>query len=236
VTTPKLLIGAPVLRREWIIERWLDHVALAMSKVDLDYSLIFVGGEDDPTFKVISDWCNESGISAVASIVEEPRPVDKRYWDEQRFYRMIEIRNHLLSRVREMSPDYFLSLDSDILIHQDLITNLYESAQNFDAVGGKCYMTRKGRVAPSYGAFGRANIMRRPEAEGVFRVDVIMAIKMMTPKAYNVDYSFDVRGEDIGWSKDAVRAGCLLGWDGRVVSKHVMEKEDLDRIDDRCGY
>jgi hypothetical protein len=67
-------------------------------------------------------------------------------------------------------------------------------------------------------------------------VDVIMAMKLMKPSAYWVDYRDHEQGEDVGWSIACQEQHLRLGWDGRVCSKHVMKPEQLDPIDARCGY
>jgi hypothetical protein len=63
-----------------------------------------------------------------------------------------------------------------------------------------------------------------------------LAIKLMSPRAYNIDYRFHHQGEDIGWSVAATEKGLKLGWDGRICSKHVMAADQLQLVDPRCGY
>jgi hypothetical protein len=83
----------------------------------------------------------------------------------------------------------------------------------------------------------------RPDENGVIPVDVIMAIKLLTPQALAVNYIFDQDGEDVGWSRAATAQGLKLAFDGRVCSRHVMHQRDRDTgklwseiIDPRCGY
>ena len=63
-----------------------------------------------------------------------------------------------------------------------------------------------------------------------------MAIKMMSPKAYNIDYESHIHGEDLGWSKAVKNAGGQMLWDGQVASKHVMNMKMFDVVDKRVGY
>jgi hypothetical protein len=76
----------------------------------------------------------------------------------------------------------------------------------------------------------------RVDGRGCHKADVIMAVKLMSPAAYNVDYEVHRQGEDIGWSIAARKKGVKLGWDGRTVSKHLMTKDALDKIDKRVGF
>lgn len=233
-----LLIGCPVLRREWIIRPYLEHAAASAYKAGVNFAFVFVAPENDPTMEIINDFCTEAGVVAWWKVIEDARPFDRRDWSHERYHRMVEIRNILLSEVRNMMPDYFLSLDSDILVHPDLISNLIETQIRTEvaAVGGKTYMTSSGTDFPSYARLGRTGSLMRSEATGVISVDVIMAIKLMTPLAYGIDYEFEDHGEDIGWSKALTAVDGTLKFDGRVASKHILDAVALDRFDKRCGF
>lgn len=234
----RLLIGCPILRREWIIEQWLEHVLVAASKTGKELSLLFVGDESDPTVTLINEFTRDNGIVAFLSPVSETRDFDRRDWGHGRYDTMVALRNQLLREVRKLGPELFLSLDSDILLHEAGIVSMIEALEGnkFDAVGGKAYMTPAGTRAPSYAMLSNTGNLRRPEASGIMKVNVIMAIKLMTPAAYMVDYQFDVHGEDIGWSRACTKAGLTLGWDGRIVNKHVMNPSMLTTVDKRAGF
>jgi len=232
----RLLVGCPILRREWIIDKWLEHTLAATECANRRLELVFVGDEHDPTFYTIDKFCKEHQIRAWLEHVEEPRSVDKRDWTHHRYRRMVDLRNILLNAVRRLNPGLFLSLDSDILLHQDAIYNMLETIGRFDAVGGKTYMTPSGRRAPSYANLTPTGNLRRPDHDGVIEVQCIMAIKLMTQPAYNIDYEFDKHGEDIGWSRAARKAGLKLGWDGRIVNKHIMSPDRIDWFDIRAGF
>lgn len=234
-----LVVGCPVRQRGWVIKQWFEHVEHACTLARVEPTYVFVVDPQDETARLLLElitakdricrfsWCKED--------VEAP---DERRWNHERFTRMVELRNQLLSQVRELAPKHFLSLDSDILLHPQTITALLESAETYDAVGGATYMTSTGTEFPSCGWYrGMEGFIRHPmEAVGVVHVGVIMAIKMMTPAAYAVDYEFSVQGEDIGWSVACERAGLRFGWDNRQISKHICEPAALHQIDERCGW
>lgn len=231
-----IVIGCPVSHREWIIDRWFTFARAAAEQAGLEPTFLFVGDrKNDPTFKLIEEqpgnvWCWHTPDS---------RGSDVRKWTSQRFDRMVELRNMLLAGVRELDPKFFLSLDSDILLHPLALVNMLETqaTTNWAAVGGKCYMTPTGDTVPSYGMFRREGQIARRPSSGVHEVDVIMAIKLMTPEAFNVDYLIGrSKGEDINWSRAVKEQGMRIGWDGRVVSKHVMGPHWLDVLDSRCGF
>ncbi|MGH2868993.1 MAG: glycosyltransferase family 2 protein [Solirubrobacteraceae bacterium] len=235
----KVVIGCPVRSREWIMRRWFFHTSMAAEFAGVDVEYVFVVAADDPSREVIA--ASAPGPYRFVDSQEVTAP-DLRGWNPTRFRHMTILRNWLLNAVRETDPDYFLSLDSDILLHEDALHNLIDTAgSGYDAVGGKCWMTDL-KDACSYLMLINSHGFVRPDVHNVIPVDVIMAIKLMSRKAYAIDYIFDSDGEDVGWSREATRVGLKLGFDGRVCSKHVMREFDVDgtsrlnAIDPRCGY
>jgi hypothetical protein len=227
-----LAIGCPVAQRDWILPRWFDHVEAACIHAQVEPTYVFVVHPEDPCWAIIDKR------ASLHVRIEPPllRPHDRRIWKPERYQEMVQLRNQLLGAVRLIGPDAFLSVDSDILLAPHAISLLLQDLDRFDAVGGKCFMTPSGRTCPSWANIGREGSLMRQDADGVFDVEVIMAIKMMSPAAYAIDYEFHLQGEDIGWCRAATRSGLRLGWNGRVCSKHVLEPEQLDVIDSRCGF
>lgn len=228
-------IGCPVTNRAWILPRWFDHVYEACNQADVDPFFMFVcGTSEDRTSFIIQD---RMSYGIVETVDEKGSQGKVRGWNIDRYHQMVKVRNSLLSLARDTGPDYLLSLDSDILLHPDALKCLLESIEDKPAIGGKCYLTAEGYHAPNYAHLHSDYGLYRPDRTGdIFRVDVIMAIKLMTSAAYHVDYKVDRQGEDIGWSKNCREAGLDLWHDSRVCSKHVMERHQLDEVDPRCGY
>jgi hypothetical protein len=210
-------------------------VLVACEQIEIEPQWAFVVTESDTeTLDIIKSWPERSSIYLVDDEINT-----KRLWNSERYEHMVDLRNKLLLLIRRLQPKYFLSLDSDILVHPDLIKNLIETAENHlgaIAVGGKTYMTVGDTNHPSYGMWDKHfAVMRREEFGGIKRVDIIMAIKLMTKVAYKIDYRPHNQGEDLGWSEAARESG-QLWFDGRVASKHLMSEYMLDQVDKRCGF
>lgn len=236
----EILVGCPLWDRLWIIDEWLTYTVEACSVANLVPSFVFVGDLRDPTVERVTKLCLDNGYEVFLVQEDEDRHVKyARAWNHSRYDRMVFLRNLLLKKVREINPEFFLSLDSDILLAPFALKMMMSLMGQFDAVGGKTYMTppsgRNGMVCPSYGMLPAGRLQRKDSKE-VLTVDAIMAIKLMSPKAYAVDYRFHEQGEDLGWSMACTENGLKLGWDGRVCSKHVMALKYLDIVDDRCGF
>ena len=229
----QILIGCPVFDRGWILDEWFKHSYQALINTGLNGGYVFVlDRRSQADLAVIAKYLDVLDIEIV--FVKEELTAYKRDWNPSRYEFMVYLRNTLLSKVRELKPDFFLSLDSDILVHPGSINNLIESVDKYNAVGGKLYMS-KGRHHPSYAMLKRHGL-HRPDCSGIMKVDVIMAMKLMTPSAYNVDYRVHSYGEDIGWSQSCVEEGLMLGWDGRITNRHVMEKKYYGLKDGRTAW
>lgn len=233
-----LMVGCPVWKREWIMPRWFDHVEEACLNAAVVPHYVFVTDTfKDDTAPLLIQEAGRRGRCYDLIHHEQRDRQDRRDWSPKRFEVMVELRNLLLERVRRYEPGFFLSVDSDILLHPQALTSMLEETHRFDAIGGKCYMGG-GRSLPNCGNVDvNGALKNRTDGDGAcFKTSVIMALKLMQPAAYKVDYEHHHKGEDIGWSLACRAQGVTLGWDAKVCSKHVMKKEQLDKVDKRCGY
>lgn len=230
----EFLVGCPVYKRAWILPQWFDHVEKAAANAGVDPVYVFVlDDRDEETADAIS---NHNGAGYVFTVREPKEHDGERRWNHARYKWMATLRNELLGIVRLVGPHLFLSLDSDMLLHPDAIKNMIETSERADAVGGRAYMTETGRNHPSWSNISRNGGLYRKDGDGVFSVEIIMAIKLMKPSAYAIDYEFSKQGEDIGWSLACAKAGLKFLWDGRVVNKHVMNPGQLEVVDKRVGF
>lgn len=236
MNTP-LLVGCPVWKRGWALWEWFHSVEVAAERIHIEPAYVFAADpRDTDSMNVIETVIANLDRECFVTWVEEsPDLTTAREWNASRYHRMVDIRNELLNRVREVHPMMFFSLDSDIFLHAEALEHLIEGLEHFDAVGGKAYMTPDGTQFPSFMNLNNG-IERHDHTSGPVPVDVIMAIKLMSPAAYAIDYRWDHQGEDIGWSKACAEAGLKLGWDGRITNKHVMAPELVSQVDRRCGF
>lgn len=232
-----IVVGCPVRDRAWCLPSWFEHIETACKAADEKPHYLFVGdpSQDKSSFKAIEQNANLFKRDFDILGLDEIYEPYKRVWNLDRFSHMVRLRNTLLHRVRELEPEHFWSVDSDILVADNTLTSALDARTAFDAVGSRCYMTPKGTFCPSYAMLNGGGLVR-PDSKGCHKVDVIMAVKLMSPEAYNVDYETHRQGEDIGWSIAARKTGVKLGWDGRTVSKHLMTHDALDQIDQRVGF
>lgn len=237
----KIVVGCPIKNRAWIFPDWRENVEIAFDVVGEKPHFAFVvgldeDGTDDGTLEMVSECMDENGGGTLYFANQPEIPDDRKPWSIDRYQNIVGYRNELLNIVRHMQADLFFSVDSDILLHPAALAVLLDSIKRFDAVSGKCYLGHH-RDIVSYANHHPTNggLVRRDQ-DGVFEVQIIMALKLMTPAAYMTDYTFNKWGEDIGWSDSCRAQGLHLGFDGRVTSKHIMYREKLGQTDPRVGW
>lgn len=228
-----LLVGCPAAKRGWVLPRWANYIDKAAANAGVTARFIVLADQHDDAWTALTRVADR--LTHVE--VHEPHNDGLRDWcTPGRLAHIVELRNQLLAAVRAETPDVFLSVDSDMLLHPQAITNLLETLAGFDAVGGYAYMDDT-HACPSWGRMLEGGALDRVDIPGyVGPVEVIMAIKAMKPSAYAHDYVEHSKGEDVGICLAWAQARLAIGLDARVTSKHVMERAFLNRIDERCGF
>jgi hypothetical protein len=149
---------------------------------------------------------------------------------------MISLRNTLLNRVREIQPEYFFSLDSDILLQNPMTIELLVShiKDGADAVSPLMFMTPFDIQFPSVMNWvdkpgDKARRLSQYPLGTYFKADIIMAAKMMSKDVYNnVDYIFHSQGEDLGWCANANKKGFNNLYSASYIyAPHIMHPQML---------
>lgn len=235
----KLLIGCPIYKRDWILHHWIKCI-INQSIDTSNIGFIFeCSPDDEETIKILNIWKKlDKNIPHFDIRIREDIPHfehmnNGRQWTISKYENMVSLRNSLLDKARELDPDYYFSLDSDILI-QDyntlelLIAHIKSGA---DAVSPLMFMTPVGDLYPSVMTWAKdgtdkARRERRYRIGSYFKADVIMAAKMMSKQVYNnVDYRLHEQGEDVGWSHNAMLNGFKLYSASYIYAPHIMSKE-----------
>jgi hypothetical protein len=235
----KILIGCPIYRRHWILNSWIAAIK-SQSYRQTDLGFVFeVAPDDFDTLNILNTWKKYDSASFYFEIKVrddinhfEHLP-NGRNWTISKYENMVNLRNSLLSTVRKIEPDYYFSLDSDILIQNPNTIELLVShcKEGADAVSPLMFMTPTNDLYPSVMSWcgdgtNRAMRFRRYPLGTYFQSDVIMAAKMMTKEVYsNIDYSVHEQGEDVGWSYSCKEKGYRLFSASYIYAPHIMSQE-----------
>jgi len=237
----KLFIGCPIYKRKWIFPLWasaIERQSIPLNKI----GFVFEAAPDDQeTINLIMMWKNyHKEIPHLEINVREDLPhfehsPRSRQWTISKYENMVNLRNSVLKRVRELQPDYYFSLDSDVIIKNDSTLELLigHILDGYDAISPLMYMTPLDSNFPSVMSWVDKESFKATRNESypigtVFQSDVIMAAKMMSKEVYNnINYELHSQGEDLGWCADAARKGYKLGCASYLYAAHIMHEEML---------
>ena len=232
------MIGTPMYKRGWILPHWI-RCLLNQSVSFKDIGFVFeVSPDDTETIESLKAWKRiDKNIPYFEIKIRDDIPHfehenNGRQWTISKYLNMVSLRNSLLQTVRNVQPDYYLSLDSDILLTNPntielLIAHIKSGA---DAVNPLMFMTPFGTMYPSVMNW-RTDIPTKAYREEkyqlgtYFQSDVIMAAKMMNKDVYNnIDYVVHEQGEDVGWSLSCKQQGFKLYSASYIYAPHIMSE------------
>lgn len=243
---PKVLVGCPIFERAWILPKWLDALAAEAANVDLHVFFCLTQGKDktgELIFDAIKKYPFPITVENFSGGIED----HSRDWtDPQRVQTIADKRNKLLDAIKPVKSDYFLMLDSDVLVAPGGITALIDTIkfENFDAVCPRVWVWNAFFVAATYEK-GRVKFLPR-RAIGILPVDVVTSSACLMVKRLADDnavrYGVAMRGKDFGWfpghevngwnasecihwSKQAKAAAYRLGVNCNLSFEHKMGKE-----------
>jgi hypothetical protein len=222
-----IVVGAPVFERGWILQRWFD--GLAQQDLELMVVLNYGPGTDD-TLAIIERNRERFPIHVVQTPGVEH--VAERQWNLPRYVVMTTLRNDLLRVVRQLSPDYFLSCDTDMLMPPGALQTLIETIEPYDGIAPLTFMTHQDCEHPNWLT---ADLQRPAVPHGITEQYAVFGTVLMNRALYAVDYGPHNWGEDLGWAANVRTQGLRLAMNADVKVKHVMFREALDVFDDRVG-
>lgn len=234
----KLVIGCPIYKRDWIFPYWIsciENQKLDLSKIGFVFE---VSPDDEQTISMLTRYKNERPnipifeIDIRNEIPHFEHKENARMWSISKYSNMVLLRNKLLEKVRQINPDYFFSLDSDVLVSNPntinyLIAHIQDGA---DAVSPLMFMTPSDTMYPSVMSWikepGEQAYRKESYPLGqYFQSDIIMAAKMMSKKVYQkVDYKIHSQGEDLGWCANAAILNMKLFSASYIYAPHIMGK------------
>jgi len=229
-----VVVGAPVAERAWVLPRWHEAViGQARSGLDIEVVCHYTHSKDQ-TLALLAD----RGVTVLNDPLRPTRPVESIDRHEWRFGNrgrdaayMADLRNVLVAWVEaETEADYFLSLDTDIILPGGALAALLE-----DFPGGALSPLVDlahpcvGRTAWNFMSWleGEPRRVHRTDAlpPARFRADTVGAAILLDRSAMAVRWAEHPQGEDVGWSLDAERRGIARWVDPEVRCEHLMVRD-----------
>lgn len=220
-----VVIGCPVFEREWILPRWLQSVFNQQVQPE-DITFVFgITDGNDNTRGLLEKYGEQVHATHFIDCNDLPSFRDR---NSARFHPLAEIRNRILEKVIEISPDFYFSWDSDILLPDGSLPKLI--ADDKDVVAPYVELTKGtpncvSRI-PGSNAFRRVKpIHHNYPKDSLYPVDISFACVLLKPVTYGILYKWHQGGEDYGWGLNLLDAGIQCWMDSRIVGHHYLNKD-----------
>lgn len=243
----RVLIGAPIYKREWILKHWFRCIEEQTHPLDHIGFIFELGPDDSETHAMLWDWhSRHPEVIYFDGQIDRSRthsthPEGKRNWNTTKYANMVAFRNTLLDRATVLSDrfDYYFSLDSDLLLeYPGTISKLIDDCQqpNVDVVSPLSYMTATNKSYPSImyweGKSGHKANRRHDlfQANSLYEVDIVMAAVFMKRKVFTrTRYWPHPQGEDLGFAVNLLDQGFHSFADTSLYANHIMHKASMQR-------
>lgn len=222
-----IVIGCPVYLREWALPRWFQSVFnQGIPSKDITFVFGLTDSDEDSTRQLLEKYGSKVKKFHIIDCNDLTAFKDR---NPERFYPLVEIRNRLLEKIREINPDYYFSWDSDIILEEGALLKLIEDDKDLvspyvELVPGIPNCVTK---VPNFDAFRREKPLAShyPKNAGVYKVDASFACLLFQPQAYDILYKYHNGGEDYGFALNALEKELEFWLDSDVIGTHLFTKD-----------
>jgi hypothetical protein len=227
----RLAIGCPIYNREWVIPRWWEALEAQALPPGTEVEFHFaVSPSEDDTERLLLERCN--GRLSLLNCADLPTfPNRHKGHNAERFATLATLRNRLVESVRRSDPDYFLSVDSDMILEPNAVQEMLGVG---DCVGALSDMLGSAiMVHPSAMRLEHNGVKvkaQRISVDGIgdepLPVDVVMAVVLFSRRGYRaVHYGLHEQGEDIAAALSLRDAGVSRWLQPRARATHLFYRD-----------
>ncbi len=227
----RVLIGAPVHQRAWILPHYLDRLrGLDYPRGLISWAFV-VNDSTDGSLEVLLDFFDRHGaeyrrVDIVTRNFGYPEDVRSNRHRDRIYYRLIQTRNHLLERLSD--EDYLLSVDTDILVEPHMLKAFLANQKDICSALVYNDPNHKFPNVMKMGRRGQIVHYRDFPQNTLFRAAVTGAVYLMTADvAREIRYGYHRQGEDVAFCLNASSRGFGIWCDSRLQPRHVMYREQL---------
>jgi glycosyltransferase involved in cell wall biosynthesis len=260
MTKKRVLVGSPVYQKPEILQRFLNSLKnLNRNTVSIDY--MFVDDNiDDNSKELLSSFareCSNVHIIKGNETGEYTCDDETHYWNDALMLKVGNYKNTIIDYALEKNYDYLFFIDSDLVIHQNLIEHL--KLLNKDIVSeifwcswhtgapklpnvwlynGYDFYPRdldKGLDKSEERVF-REKFLNKLSIPGVYEVGGLGACTLISQKALEIGANFKpiknitIPGEDRFFCIRAIVLGLDLFVDTHYPAYHIYRDEDLSGV------
>jgi hypothetical protein len=220
----KILIGCPIKDRGWCLPSWYEGIEDQGLEVEV---ITILSPSADNTELLLKERNIE--ILYDDDPGRPPQEIDGHVWHAVQYAYMARLRNQLLDWATAAEADYFLSLDSDIVLSANALSALIAFNQSHPGVVAPAVNMSSGNsVAWNTMNWTNPNAPRlatrgSPPTSG--KVDVIMAAMLFDRRSIaQCRWQDNNQGEDVGFCLDAEARGINRYWLSEIRCAHRVRK------------
>lgn len=233
----RILIGAPVRNRAWILPEYLKSIEGLMYLKSLISCCFILNDCEDNSKEILQAWKEKNKnkyneIKILERNFNNPNDYgeigqgrSKRGLPSRKKYiykTLAKLRNLLLQEASLSEVDYLFSIDSDILINPDVLTLLLSEQKDIIAA-----LVHNGEVNYNFLPFSGGD--RRVIPGRLFDAKVTGAVYIISRQVFSnpvIQYTDHTKGEDCGFCESARDQGFKC-WVLAEKQRHIMYKEWL---------
>lgn len=220
----KVLLGAPVRDRGWILPRFIEHVkGLDLTGIELD-TLFIANDCTDDTVQLLQG----AGFN-VTEINDLPSKTEGSVRGQYGYSHLANLRNQLVNEFLKTDCEYLLSVDTDILLPQNGIRKLVENGLDVCSMilcnqGDRPIGTRAHNIMRLMRGTGYYEHIRTWREGDIIEVDLTGAVYLIHRRVLEacIRYDYHPQGEDIPFCRHAQQVGFKLFCDTSLKPVHVM--------------
>lgn len=217
-----VVVGCPVKDRAWVLGEWFDAIQTQGVEVSV---ITLLSPSQDNTELILRD--RGAHIIYDEEVGRSTTDIDNHIWGDQSNYEyMANLRNRLIDTCVSLDVDYFFSLDSDIILPPNALTQMLQFAESHAGIVAPAVNMVTG--SPVWNVMnwvdkyrpGRADRTVVPIARG--QADVVMAAMMLDRDGMRARWESHSQGEDVGFCLDAYSKQIPCWWLPEIICEHWM--------------
>jgi hypothetical protein len=219
----KVLLGAPVRDRGWILPRFIEHVkALRLDDILLD-TLFIANDCQDNTVELLND--SKFNVKEVNGL---PSKTKGSIRGKYGYGHLANLRNILVEEFLKTDCDYLFSVDTDILLPKDSLVKLINHNKDICSMLVCNQNGRSGKRAHNIMEYnykiGRMVHIHTWKENWLIPIDLTGASYLINREVLEagVRYKYDFQGEDVPFCKKAKELGFGIYCDTSLKPVHVM--------------
>lgn len=206
----KIFLGAPVRNRGWILEEYIE----AIENQNLKISMFFIVNDSkDNSLEIIS----KKKIPHRIHNFEFEGYIRGEYSIDHLAY----LRNEILDEFLKSDCEYFLSIDTDIIIPEHSISQLIKHEEDIVSM-----LIRNNDKTICHNFFINGQQIEKEVINGLIPVDMTGAVYLISRRVIEsgVRYNYDRLGEDIPFCQSAKEKGFEIYCDTSLKPIHYFKK------------